>query len=184
MVSHTSSAWASDIRDSLDAFRRIVQTLRTGSRDVERRLGVSGAQLFALQQLASTPGASVNELAAATFTHQSSVSAVVHRLVERKLVNKVTDKTDRRRVHLVITPAGHRALLRAPEPVQGRLIAAIAALESMDRHRLAEVLGEIAQTMDAPERPGMFFEDRNGGRPRPKRTPMVSERRARSAARS
>jgi DNA-binding MarR family transcriptional regulator len=139
-----------------------VQTLRTSSRDVERGGGISGAQLFALQQLAATPGASITELAARTFTHPSSVSVVVQRLVERRLVAKVSGPNDRRRAHLAITSQGAALLRRAPAPVQARLVAAIEALSAPRRRMLAEMLSEIARTMNAPERAGMFFED--GGR--------------------
>ena len=52
-----------------------------GARDGERRAGLSSAQLFALQQIAEHPGASINDVAALTFTHQSSVSVVIQRLV-------------------------------------------------------------------------------------------------------
>src|SRR5689334_1546776 len=103
MGSQISQAFPDDIRLALDAFRRIIQTLRSSARDIERRTGISTAQLFALQQLANAPGASVNELAARTFTHQSSVSVVVQRLVKQRLVAKVTSSDDRRRVRLGLT---------------------------------------------------------------------------------
>src|SRR5262245_64858968 len=74
-------------REVLDSLRRIVQTLRESSRRAEQRLGISGAQLFVLEQLASGPSHSLNDLAARTFTHQSSVSTVVARLVEEGLVS-------------------------------------------------------------------------------------------------
>jgi len=148
-----------DVRATLDAFRRIVQVLRTGSGDVERRLGLSSAQLFALQQLAAVPGASINELAARTFTHQSSVSVVVQQLVDRGLVAKMAGKKDRRRVELAVTAAGKALLRRAPEAVQDRLIAALEALSPSRRRALAEALGHVARTIDAPERAAMFFED-------------------------
>src|SRR5579872_2847648 len=110
--------FAEDVREALDAFRRIVQALRTASRETEQRLGVSAAQLFALQQLAALPGLSINELASRTFTHQSSVSVVVQRLVDRKLVEKVSSKDDRRRLRLAITDAGRQVLRRSPQPAQ------------------------------------------------------------------
>ena len=90
MSSRASSAapsFATDVRSALDAFRRIIQALRQASRETERRVGLSAAQLFALQQLANHAGASVNDLAASTFTHQSSVSLRIsviclHRVVQ------------------------------------------------------------------------------------------------------
>src|SRR4051812_49679467 len=67
-------------REVLDAIRRVVRTLREASRHSDRVVGVSAAQLFVLQRLAGTRGLSVNELAARTLTHQSSVSVVVSKL--------------------------------------------------------------------------------------------------------
>jgi hypothetical protein len=42
---------SSDIRIVLDSIRRIVQALRVSSRAAEKTVGLSGAQLFLLQQL-------------------------------------------------------------------------------------------------------------------------------------
>jgi DNA-binding MarR family transcriptional regulator len=166
-------ARSSDVRIAIDAFRRIVQALRTSSREAERRVGISAAQLFALHQLAGRAGASINDLAALTFTDQSSVSVVVKRLVERRLVIRRAAAGDRRRVRLEITPTGRAVLRSAPEPVQERLIAAINAFRPRQRALLANTLGAIAAAVaEGKERPTMFFED--GG----------SQRRARSAPRA
>src|SRR3954449_11206732 len=75
-----------DIRDVMDAIRRIVRVLRVSSRAAEKQGGLSGAQLFVLHKLADAPALSLNELADRTRTHQSSVSVVVQRLVDRELV--------------------------------------------------------------------------------------------------
>ena len=58
---------------ALDGIRRILRDLRVSSRAAEQELGLSGAQLFVLQQLAQAPAESLNELANRTRTHQSSV---------------------------------------------------------------------------------------------------------------
>ena len=176
MGAHASPI-AADVRAVLDGFRRIVQVLRTSSREAERRVGLTAAQLFALQQLAAFPGASVNELAARTFTHQSSVSVVVQRLVARKLVVKVISKDDRRRVRLALTDAGRAVLRRSPEPVQKRLIAGIAALPVAQRQVLIQALGSIAEVLATSDAPPMLFEERG----REGRAMRPRERRALSA---
>ena len=160
MGSHVAS-FSGDVRAVLDGLRRIVQFLRTSSRDTQRRFNLSAAQLFALQQVASFPGASINDLAAHTFTHQSSVSVVVQRLVDRKLVAKVTSKDDRRRVRLAITEAGRQVLRRSPQPVQERLIAGIASLKPVERQQLVDALTQISRTLTPSEMPPpMLFEER------------------------
>ncbi|HEX3345342.1 MAG TPA: helix-turn-helix domain-containing protein, partial [Polyangiaceae bacterium] len=70
----------------MDALRRVVRDLRLSARDAERSAGISGAQLFVLQSLRNEAAASLNELAERTLTDQSSVSVVVKRLADRKLV--------------------------------------------------------------------------------------------------
>jgi DNA-binding MarR family transcriptional regulator len=148
------------VRRTLNAFRAIVQALRASSRDVERRVGLTGAQLFALQQLAAAPGASINDLANRTFTHQSSVSVVVQRLAARRLVAKVVSREDRRRVRLTLTEAGRKILRRSPQVLQSRLIAGIGALSRRQQHILSTALADIARAMGAAtNRPPMLFED-------------------------
>lgn len=172
-ASSPAPSLAGDLRSALDAFRRIIQALRHASRETERRVGLSAAQLFALQQLANHSGASVNDLAASTFTHQSSVSVVVQRLVSQKLVAKVASHDDRRRVRLALTDAGRAVLRRSPEPVQERLIAGIAALPADQREALVAALASIADTVAArPGPPPMFLEEkrrRRAARAKPRR---------------
>lgn len=159
MGSHPSSL-PDDVGAALDAIRRIVQALRTSAREVETKVGLSSAQLFALHQLAAAPGLSVNDLAARTFTHQSSVSVVVQRLVKRRLVAKLPARDDRRRVRLELTDAGRAMVRRSPEPVQERLISGIAGLGARDRRTLTRALDAIAIAMGATrERPPMFFDE-------------------------
>jgi DNA-binding MarR family transcriptional regulator len=148
-------------RGALDAVRRIVHALRESSRRAEKHVGLSGAQLFVLQKLAEQPGSSINALAACTHTHQSSVSAVVSRLVGRRLVRRTQSGTDGRSVQLSLTPNGRRLVDRAPDVAQGRLIRGIESLPPVRRRQLASALGELALAMDTVDRaPVMFFEER------------------------
>jgi DNA-binding MarR family transcriptional regulator len=91
------------------------------------------------------------------------VSVVIQRLVDRKLVAKRREATDRRRHRLEVTARGRRVLQRAPAAVQQRLIAAIAQLPAADRRVLADGLSGIARDVGrgGPEgHPPMLFEDR------------------------
>src|SRR3982751_5293645 len=73
-------------RRVMDALRRIVRGLSASARVLPGGSSVSGAQLFVLRQIDAAPGLSIGELAARTLAGQSTVSEVVARLVERRLV--------------------------------------------------------------------------------------------------
>ena len=72
----------------LEQFRVIVKSIRRHYQDVERRAGVTGAQLWALAQIAGQPGSPVGELARALAVHQSTASNLVRELLKRRLVTR------------------------------------------------------------------------------------------------
>src|SRR5579864_7719256 len=78
----TSPKRSASVRaQALEHVRTLVGALSHSARAVERRTGVTNAQLFILQQLAEAESLSVNDLAARARTQQSTVSIVVARLV-------------------------------------------------------------------------------------------------------
>ena len=144
----------------LDDLRRIVRVLRESSRDTEQQLGVSGAQLFVLKALSGSRAISLNDLAARTYTHQSTVSMVVKRLVDRGLVSRATSQLDARRVELELTRRGRALLARAPRATQDRLIEGLEKLSRKERLALATALHHWVEAMQLDnEEPAMFFEE-------------------------
>jgi DNA-binding MarR family transcriptional regulator len=150
-----------NVRNVLDAIRQIVRVLRLASRDAEKHVGLSAAQLFVLQKLAEDRALSVNELAVRTHTHQSSVSVVVQRLVDRRLVSRQRSEKDARQLELSVTGAGRAVLKAAPEATQDRLIAALRDMPPAEVGRLSgslkKLLGRLG--IDPAEPASMLFED-------------------------
>jgi DNA-binding MarR family transcriptional regulator len=158
MGSHASTDSAAA---AVDCLRRIVRALRESSRESEQRVGISGAQLFVLRELAAGPGQSVSDLARRTLTHQSSVSVVVQRLVDGGFVARARSSSDLRRKGLRLTARGRALLERAPPLAQERLIDAVRKLPRNQRWQLASRLAEVAEGMGAAGAAApMFFEER------------------------
>jgi DNA-binding MarR family transcriptional regulator len=148
----------SRITDALDAIRQMISALRRSSRLTETEFGIGSAQLFVLQQLARAPARSINELAARTYTHQSSVSVVVRRLVQDGFVERRQAEDDRRRRELRITRAGQRLVDWAPVPAQIKLIDGLRALPQSDLRTLVRLLDRVVLRMGAAGKsPPMLF---------------------------
>jgi len=107
----------------------------------------------------------LNELAERTATHQSSVSVVVRRLVDRGLVTRVASEADRRRVQIALTPAGASMLRGAPPTVQSDLMQGMSRMTPDQRATLAELLEVwlLASGIDLAT-PPMMFEDEPAAR--------------------
>lgn len=155
-----AGAVAGEIRDVMDSFRRIVHALRMSGQGARGAFDLSAAQLFVLREVQKQGSPSVNELAAATHTDQSSVSAVVQKLVDKKLVIRSRSAADKRKAVVTLTVAARALLRRVPSVPQDRLIAAIQNLPSGERQLLARMLQELAMQTD-PQRgvPPLFFEE-------------------------
>ena len=143
----------------MDDIRRLVQFLRVSAAGAERAVGLSGAQLFVLHHLANSPFLSVNQLAEATRTHQSSVSVVATKLVERGLVTRRTSADDARRAELSITASGRRLLKGAPDTAQSRMIDAFDAIPRKSLKQLADSLRQLIDTLGLTGPAPMLFED-------------------------
>jgi len=136
-----------DISAVVESIRAIVKSLRDSGRAAEQKLGVTSAQLYVLQELRESP-ASINELAARTYTHQSSVSMVVARLVENKLVTRTSARGDARKLSISLTPAGRNVLRRSPDAAQTRLIKALRRLSRGDIKALSVQLGNLVDMLE------------------------------------
>jgi MarR family transcriptional regulator, lower aerobic nicotinate degradation pathway regulator len=143
-----SSDAHADLTEVIDAIRSIIRTLRVSGRAAEQRLGISSAQLFILQALRESPGLSINELADLTFTHQSSVSMVVARLVDGKLVTRKTGRSDGRKVLVTLTPAGRAMIRRSPDAGQAQLVRALTAMPRAELSKLASNLGTLTAMVE------------------------------------
>ena len=164
-----------DVAHVVDGLRRIVRALHQSHRRAEHRWQLSAAQLLVLQRLAEAPTLSVNELADRTFTHQSTVSVVVARLVDRGLVRRGRADDDARRVELALTPSGRALLRRAMSSAQANLFDALDAMPSSRLRVIAAGINHVVSALGVGAEPaGMFFEDilangEDGSGPLPKR---------------
>ena len=140
----TATGNRESITGIVESLRRVARAIRVSGREAERKLGISGAQLHVLQELQDRPAQSINQLAARTYTHQSSVSMVVARLVAKKLATRSASSADARKTLISLTPAGRAILKKSPTAAQGRIVA---ALQSMPQHELQE-LSESLQKLD------------------------------------
>jgi MarR family transcriptional regulator, organic hydroperoxide resistance regulator len=157
---------------AMDSMRSIVRAIGASTRTLGKTGGVSGAQLFALRQIAASPGMHLGELATRTMARQSSVSELVARLADRGLVTRTPGDDDARQVNLNLTASGRRAISESRATAQERLISGLGILSRSSRAALADGLEAwLAASGLADVPPTMFFEHaEQGGKAARKKT--------------
>ena len=126
----------SDSLETLGKFRIIIRAAQRHSAAIQKQCGVSGAQLWILQEIADSPGLRVGELAALLAIHQTTTSNLLDGLEKRGYVKKSRDDEDQRVVKLLLTPSGARVLRKAPSPARGLLPEALAKVDPKKRAKL------------------------------------------------
>ncbi len=131
----------------LKKFRIIYGSVRQHFREVEQTCGVTGSQLWVMQEIANTSGIGVSVLAERLSIHQSTCSQLVEKLVARNLIIKERSKEDQRRVGLRLTAEASRLIKKAPGPAEGVLPEALSALPLASIHDLDTSLQKVIEQL-------------------------------------
>jgi len=136
----------------LRQFRQIFNAVKTHFQQVEKKVGLGGAQVWALSVIRDTPDIGMGSLARAMNIHQSTASNLVKSLVERGLVSATRHSADRRAVMLRLLPPAARILKRSPGPFAGVLPEALSSLDAKTLKRLEADLKQLIGKLRADAR--------------------------------
>lgn len=128
-------------------FRQIFRAAKLHFATVEKSVGVTPAQLWALREITEKPGLKVTELANAMALHQSTVSNLLGELSRRKLITRKTASEDARVVRVHLLPAGERLMKKAPGPARGVLPDALASMSAAELKKLDRSLAIIVENL-------------------------------------
>lgn len=158
---HASGSPRGEARDitDIDVLKKLRIVIRAAQRHsawIEKQCGVSGAQLWVLQELSETPHLRVGDVAAKLSVHQTTVSNLLDALVKKGLVTKQRDPDDQRVVRLALSAQGAALLERAPKPARGLLPEALRKLDPDALHELDNGLQALLTVIElADEAHGM-----------------------------
>jgi DNA-binding MarR family transcriptional regulator len=136
----------------LRKLRLVFNTVKGHFRDIEKKTGVAGAQVWALAVVRDAPGIGVNDLARAMDVHQSTASNLLKPMIEAGLVASERAEQDRRALHLKVTAKGLAVLRRTPGPAIGLLPLALATLDMDTLSRLDDDLDALIGVLNPDTR--------------------------------
>lgn len=135
----------------LRRFRVVFNAVRSHFRQMEKQVGLGGAQVWALSIIEQNPGIGVGEVAAKMQIHQSTASNLIKTLQAKDFIMMSKAKGDRRNLHLAILPHGKQLLAKVSGPFEGVLPVALGNLSSNTLTRLDQDLDELIKLLKADE---------------------------------
>ena len=82
---------------------------------------------------------------------QATVTTILDRLEKRELVYRQRSETDKRKVHVHLTPRGEEILGNAPTALQNEFVQKFGALQEWEQTMILTALQRIAHMMDAQD---------------------------------
>jgi DNA-binding MarR family transcriptional regulator len=142
-----------NVLEFLRALWELDHALQSASKRMARDRGITGPQRLVLRILGRFPQLSPSQLADILHLHPSTLTGVLRRLEERKLLTRRVDPRDHRRSFLGLTSKGRAMDLDGAETVESVLERVLARLPSerarvtqATLHRVSEALADAGLT--------------------------------------
>ena len=142
---------ASDARvlEMLGLLWEVEHALRSRSKRMEGRLGVTGPQRLVLRLVSRQRDLSPGDLARTIHLHPSTLTGILQRLVERGLIERRTDRRDHRRALLRLLPAATSIVRATRDTVESRVAAVLGRLPEEAIGHARQVLGALVEGLSA-----------------------------------
>lgn len=154
-----------DVLQFMQLLWAVVHGLERTSKRMSGAIGVTGPQRLVLRVVGLRPGMSAGDLATVLHVHPSTLTGVLQRLVDHRLLIRRHDPLDRRRAILRLTARGHRVNALDQGTVESAVADALAAVGPRDRAATRRVLARLASQLQPPDG-GMESASRRGRAPR------------------
>ena len=135
----------------LVALRKIIRATDQNSKKLNQQTGLTVPQTLLMKAIAENPGATAGYLTESISLSQATVSTILDRLEERKLVERRRNQRDKRIVNVALTESGKTLLGDAPTPLQEVFVRHFDNLASQQQGALINSLQALATLFGATD---------------------------------
>ena len=136
------------VLDFLRLLWDVEHRLQSASKRMRTDLGITGPQRLVLRIVSRSPGISAGELARIVRLHPSTITGIVQRLVDRRLLVRDLDPRDSRRVRLLVRRQARPLTRRFEGTVELAVQRALSRLTAAQIAQARTVLGEISSQLE------------------------------------
>lgn len=147
------------ISEIMQSLRRVFKAIQDYSQEVSQKYGITGPQLWALKTIDANGSLPLGDLSKKMYLHPSTITGVVDRLEKKGYVVRGRVQKDRRIVNVQLTPQGKKVVLRAPNPIQGKMIYGLGKLKKEELNSIYDAVERLVEIVEAQNVKVTFFFD-------------------------
>ena len=133
----------------LQSLRRIIRAIDIHSHKLAHVHSITGPQLSCLLAVKENGPLTSGNVAKEIYLSPSTVVGIIDRLEKKGLVARTRNSTDRRQVHVSITPKGEKLIADTPALMQDTLAKAIVQLPELEQVSITMALERLTELMEA-----------------------------------
>ena len=137
-----------DVLQFMQLLWAVVHGMERRSKRMSGAIGITGPQRLVLRVAGLSPGLSAGDLATILHVHPSTLTGVLQRLVDQRLLVRLNDPHDRRKAVLTLTAHGRRVNAKGHGTVESAVAEALEAISPRDRAATTRVLERLATHLD------------------------------------
>ncbi|MCO4786700.1 Organic hydroperoxide resistance transcriptional regulator [Marinomonas gallaica] len=137
------------LHDVLVHLRRIIRATDLQSKRIVKACGLTIPQIMVLRAIEELGDVTVRKISDNVSLSQATVTTILNRLEERKLVERVRAQKDKRIVNARLTEEGRNVLLTSPPLLHEKFISEFESLQSWEQTQILSSLQRVAVMMDA-----------------------------------
>jgi DNA-binding MarR family transcriptional regulator len=138
-------------KEVIQFLRLVFQAIQRHSSNVEKQLGVSSSQLWAMTELSIQPGLRVSDIAERLSIKVATASNMLDKIQSKELIERKRESDDQRVVRIYLTKKGNNLLKESNVPTQGAVLSALGLMATKDVNKLHESLTMLVGNMQASE---------------------------------
>ena len=127
----------------------LVHSLDRTSKHMTREFGITGPQRLALRVIGLFPGISAGQLAHILHVHPSTLTGILQRLIDQRLIQRTAARHDKRRAQLRLTVGGAQLNKPTKATVESAIAATLSATSRRDRAAAQRLIAALSTQLAA-----------------------------------
>lgn len=139
------------IREIVYQIRRLMRAGELFTKDLNKTYQVSAPQLHCLLALYNHGPLPPSQIARHIMVDSSTVTGIVDRLEQKRLVARLRNSPDRRVITIELTEAGKTLARNAPPPIQEKIVNGLEKLPEAEIEQVINSLSKLTHMLDVQD---------------------------------
>jgi DNA-binding MarR family transcriptional regulator len=136
------------VKEIIFLIRKLMHGAEMYTKELNKKYSITSAQLNCLLALYENGPLPPSQIARHMMVNSSTVTGVIDRLEQKKLVRRQRNSPDRRIINIQLTSDGKKMAEVAPPPIQQRVVDGLQQLSSNELNQIIRSLTKLTKMLD------------------------------------